>query len=114
MDEIEKLAPTLMPILRRVIPKLMAADILGVQPMSLPTGLVFNINNRMGQPYYITKQWELAGKHWYLLELTDQVKTWLTETFTETVDYTPFEIFEGQEGTVVTEETYTLLKLRWA
>ena len=102
-DELRKI---MIPMIRRVLPSVIAHEIVGAQPMG--------INKFMGKPYYITKQWELAGSQWYLLELTEQVKTWLTETFVEKVDYSPFEIFEGQEGTVVTAEVYTLLKLKWA
>ena len=87
------------------MPNLFARNIMSVQPMS--------INKFMGKPYYITKHWELAGQNWYLLELTDQTRDWLTETFVEKIDYSPFEIFEGQEGTVVTEQVYALLKLKW-
>lgn len=116
MAEIKNLAPVLVSLVRRVMPELIATDLVGVQPMSLPAGFVFDINNRFiyGQPYYVTKQWELDGKRWYLLELNDQVKAWITETFTETVDYSPFTVSEGREGTVVGEETYMLIKLKWS
>ena len=102
-DDLRKI---MIPMIRRILPNVIAHEIVGVQPMG--------INKFMDKPYYITKQWELEGQHWYLLELTDQARSWLTETFVEKVDYSPFEIFEGQEGTVVTAEVYTLLKLKWA
>lgn len=43
---IAKFDPILMPLLRRVVPNLVAFDICGVQPMSGPTGLIFSMRSR--------------------------------------------------------------------
>lgn len=40
----------LLPIIRRVMPQLIATDILGVQPMQAPTGQVFALRYKYGDP----------------------------------------------------------------
>jgi len=44
--DIAQFTPFLMPMLRRVYPALIANEILGVQPMSGPTGFIYNLTNR--------------------------------------------------------------------
>lgn len=43
-----KFDPVLMSLVRRSMPKLMAFDVCGVQPMSQPTGLIFAMKSRYG------------------------------------------------------------------
>jgi hypothetical protein len=44
--DVAQFTPFLMPMLRRVYPALIANEILGVQPMSGPTGFVYSLTNR--------------------------------------------------------------------
>lgn len=44
--DIAQFTPFLMPMLRRVYPALIANELLGVQPMSGPTGFIYNLTNR--------------------------------------------------------------------
>ena len=44
--DIAKFTPIMMPIVRRVYPALIANEILGVQPMTSPTGFIYALTNR--------------------------------------------------------------------
>ena len=43
---IAQFTPILMPLVRRVYPRLVANDILGVQPMTMPTGYIYALTNQ--------------------------------------------------------------------
>lgn len=45
-SDVAQFTPILMPIVRRVFPKLIANDLLGVQPMAMPTGYVYALVNQ--------------------------------------------------------------------
>lgn len=45
-SNVSRFDPILMPLLRRVVPNLVAFDICGVQPMTGPTGLIFSMKSR--------------------------------------------------------------------
>ena len=44
--DVAQFTPFLMPMLRRIYPALVANELLGVQPMSGPTGFIYNLTNR--------------------------------------------------------------------
>lgn len=44
--DVAQFTPFLMPMLRRIYPSLIANELLGVQPMSGPTGFIYNLTNR--------------------------------------------------------------------
>jgi len=44
--DIAQFTPILMPLVRRVYPTLIANELLGVQPMSMPTGFMYSLTNR--------------------------------------------------------------------
>jgi len=45
-SDVAQFTPFLMPMLRRIYPALIANELLGVQPMSGPTGFIYNLTNR--------------------------------------------------------------------
>lgn len=53
----------LIPILRRVLPSILATEIIGVQPMSEPAGQVFTLKHRYGL-YGILDSEENIHYHW--------------------------------------------------
>ncbi len=53
----------LLPIMRRVLPNVIAADIIGVQPMSGPAGQLFTLKHRYGI-YGILDAEENIHYHW--------------------------------------------------
>ncbi len=53
----------LLPIMRRVLPNVIAADIIGVQPMSGPAGQLFTLKHRYGL-YGIEDGTENIHYHW--------------------------------------------------
>lgn len=44
--DIAQFTPIMMPLVRRVFPKLIANELLGVQPMVMPTGFIYALVNR--------------------------------------------------------------------
>lgn len=44
--DVEQFTPIIMPMVRRVYPQLIANEILGVQPMSMPTGYIYAMTNQ--------------------------------------------------------------------
>lgn len=44
--DVAQFTPFLLPMLRRIYPSLIANELLGVQPMSGPTGFIYNLTNR--------------------------------------------------------------------
>lgn len=44
--DVEQFTPILMPMVRRVYPNLIANELLGVQPMSMPTGFIYALTNQ--------------------------------------------------------------------
>ena len=44
--DVSQFTPILMPMVRRVYPQLLANDLLGVQPMAMPTGFIYALTNR--------------------------------------------------------------------
>jgi len=44
--DVAQFTPFLMPMLRRIYPALIANELLGVQPMSGPTGFIYSLTNR--------------------------------------------------------------------
>jgi len=45
-SDIAQFTPIIMPLVRRVYPNLIANELLGVQPMALPTGFIYALTNR--------------------------------------------------------------------
>jgi len=43
--DVQAFTPIMMPMVRRVYPQLIANEILGVQPMSMPTGFIYSLTN---------------------------------------------------------------------
>ena len=50
------LSKVILPIVRRVMPSIIATDIIGVQPMTGPTGQIFTLRNRYGKGKYRGKR----------------------------------------------------------
>jgi hypothetical protein len=67
-------------LLRKNIPKLMAQDIVGVQPMGTGTGRIF-----MVRPDYYTSKYKFSRAKWYVAEFDDKnyadVDEWCAEQF---------------------------------
>ena len=50
--------PTIIPIIKKVIPSMIAADIVGVQPMTGPSGLIFAMKTKYGS---MRAAWQLSS-----------------------------------------------------
>jgi S-ribosylhomocysteine lyase LuxS involved in autoinducer biosynthesis len=53
----------LLPIIRRTMPSIIANDIIGVQPMTGPTGLIYSMRSRYSQEQVI----DIAGDPMYTI-----------------------------------------------
>ena len=45
-SDVQQFVPIFLPLVRRVMPKLVANELLGVQPLTTPTGYIFALNFR--------------------------------------------------------------------
>jgi hypothetical protein len=73
-------AQKMLALLRKNVPKLMAQDIVGVQPMSAGTGRIF-----MVQPNYYISKYKFSRAKWYEAEFNwqdrNEILAWCTEQF---------------------------------
>jgi hypothetical protein len=78
-----------LPIISRIIPNILAHEILSVQPMSPPTGLIFTMTkNRFGKPmaepkYKFTRSnWHIVNTRWkWNWTDSDEVFRWCVANF---------------------------------
>ena len=113
---------TLIPIIRKLMPNIVAQDIVGVQPMSIGTSNVFNINGdkatfRNFVPAGNQNECVLySGNHVAVDVKTREVSKWLEEQ--------PAHLWKYAEETddchfaftryIIDEQLFTLLSLRWS
>ena len=51
-----RIPKVIIPMIRRVFPELIAAEIVGVQPMSAPTGVAFALDAKYSNKRYIKRK----------------------------------------------------------
>ena len=92
-------------MIRKIVPRQIAAEIVGVQPMSDPFTMKL---------YSILETRVVDGKNVYSIETSSfQVVVWIDTTLTEGVDYEQVSNLKGIWFDL-TEEAMILLKLKWA
>lgn len=106
-------------MIKRVLPGTIAQDLMGVQPMSAPSGSVFRMNFRFGkateQP--ITFKKTKVDKHWccefkWLGESDiESIEEWL-KTYPRS-DYWVHVSYSGFYVNIYDEELLTAFTLRW-
>lgn len=74
--ELRALGKVIMPILRRVMPSVIANDLVGVQPMSGPSAQIFTLKHRYGHP--LMEDGPNMHEHWgrELHNVIDVFKAW--------------------------------------
>jgi hypothetical protein len=92
----------LIPFIRRIVPNLIAAEIVGVQPMY---GVL--------KMYSVLESAVVDGVTMYSITADAKVLTWIRATFVEDKDYFIVRQVKGVWYDV-SEEVMTLLKLKWA
>jgi len=91
----------LIPMIRRVLPSLIASEIVGVQPM-------MGINEK----YTVIRIENVNGQNWYHIVCNDVVWQWVVDTV-EQAQYSD-KTNEYQNKMVLSEEAMMLLKLKWS
>ena len=78
----------LLPLIRKVFPTMIANQIMGVQPMTAPTGQIHTMRVRYNQKPKFTilsqrNRFTLLtfDATWYRVECTIEVRNWIIETF---------------------------------
>jgi hypothetical protein len=101
----------LIPLIRKVVPSVIAQDIVGVQPMSGLTGQIFGANTKA---YTIVKSSsELAGH--MVIDVNHDVSQWIQ---TMPIHLWKFDNNNDDVGWlsdryIISEELYTFLVLKW-
>lgn len=108
----DSFSSTLLPILRKAMPGMLANSIVGVQPMSGNTGQIFTMKGGFfSKPFTIVDS-DIPG--WVVLTVSNEVYNWLKEF--------PADQWKnvGDEHTnpwvnnvTITEELFTMLALKW-
>jgi hypothetical protein len=113
-----------LPLIRKVFPAMLANQIVGVQPMTAPTGQIHTLRVRYNQRPKFTvlserKRWTIMafGATWYRVSCEIDVRNWIMETFP---DDEHILWAEDQDQDVfhcvieVHEKVYGFLKLKWS
>lgn len=129
--DVAQFTPILMPMVRRVYPQLIANELLGVQPMTMPTGFIYALTNgyigdgnsttaasnlkiirvTSGDASAISKYSENAPQGGvYHLVAKDAVTTGLTIADTYTNEASFGKILKGYSGTYTTAQAEALSK----
>jgi hypothetical protein len=113
-----------LPIISRIIPSILAYEILSVQPMPPSAGLIFTMTkNRFGKPmdpvlepkYKFSRKWYTVNSKWHLIDTTE-IHDWCVANFGRsplrpdawTRWYRRFNVFYFRDS-----EDYVLYCLRW-
>ena len=68
----------MLPLIRKVVPSLIAQDIVGVQPMTGPTGSVFNVKHTWMDAYtVITHEYFNIPEGYVVVEVNREISTWI-------------------------------------
>lgn len=92
----------LIPLIRRVVPNLIAHDLVSVQPMSDPFRM-----------YSVVEKRTVNGKDIYSVVLDDKIWEWMKDTYVEGKDYTVFRRLKGV-WVDIGEDLLVMLKLKWS
>ena len=114
----------LLPLIRKVIPNMIANQIIGVQPMTGPTGQIHTMRTSYApRPKFTVlserKRWTITTSvaTWYTVSCGIDVRNWIMETFPDD-ENTLWR--ENQDQDVfhcvveIHEKVYGFLKLKWS
>lgn len=99
---------------------MIANQIVGVQPMTAPTGQIFTLNTRYNSRSKFTmlsEKMDNWGSAWYTVECEIEVRNWVVETFPDD-ETTLWQEDQDQDvfRSVIDmhEKVYSMLKLKWS
>lgn len=115
---------TLLPLIRKVVPTMIANQIIGVQPMTAPTGQIHTMRTSYAlRPKFTVlserKRWTITTSvaTWYTVSCGIDVRNWIMETFPDD-ENTLWH--ENQDQDVfhcvveIHEKVFNFLKLKWS
>lgn len=91
----------LLPVIRRIMPEIIASEIVGVQPM----GDRFN-------KYYTNEIPEIDGQKWYEIVCDDEISRWIYDTI-DSAQYKDHH-YEFRNKFTISEQAMMMLKLKWS
>jgi hypothetical protein len=74
----------MLPVIRNILPAMIARDILGVQPMTGDTGSIFSIEYKKDTRVWSKKKYKFSRAKWYeasFIDDYDDVRQWCIEHF---------------------------------
>jgi hypothetical protein len=114
----------LIPMIRKVFPTMIANQIVGVQPMTAPTGQIHTLRTSYApRPKFTVlserKRWTILTSvaTWYTVSCGIDVRNWIMETFPDD-EHTLWQ--ENQDQDVfhcvveIHEKVFNFLKLKWS
>lgn len=102
-------------LLRKSLPSMIASQIVGVQPMSGPTGMIHTLRVRYPKALYFT----IISDHTYdvpndycVVEVVPHVAGWIEEQ--DITLWKPIDTDSYLDRYIICDTLYTLMALRWA
>ena len=105
----------LIPIIGKLMPNIVAQDIVSVQPMSSNTGQVFNIKPKLLPKFQTVDGIVDLPDGYVVVSLSWEVAMWIQSTF----PISEWKTLDGAEHIgsnvyVISKQAYTMLALRWS
>ena len=94
-------ATVIIPMIRRIIPSVIASELVGVQPMM-----------GMYEKYSVIKIEDVNGQNWYHMICNDEIWQWVIDTIDQ-AHYSD-DTNEYQNRMILSEEATMMLKLKWS
>jgi hypothetical protein len=109
-ESVQELGKVLIPIIRNFMPSLLAADIIGTQPMSI------DLPSKMAPKYREPAQYnEQVPKGYLVIDANREVSQWIEEQPIYHWKHGQLEQMSSGlwDRYIISEKLYTWLKLRW-
>lgn len=108
----------LLPMIRKVMPALIAQDIVGVQPMTGPTGSIFNVNPKYLKYEVLDTSWQSTCPFGHTAIQTNvEIAHWIEQQPVHMWKYIDLEkdgrTFALNTYFFVSNELLTWLRMRW-
>lgn len=104
-----------LPLIRKSFPSMIASQIVGVQPMAGPTGMISTLRVRYPDALNFT----LISDHFYLIpndycvvDVAPKVASWIEEQ--DITLWKPIDNSSFLEQYIISNTLYTLMALRWS
>ena len=97
-------------MIRKIMPSVIATDLISVQPMSTPGGLVFPMFT-----FAVLDHAELdTGETWYTVRVNGKIRQWLMDEYVNGPDYIIVDSDNRVNCVDIPERILLVLQLKWA